>query len=100
MLTHEIEQGNCKICSFINEEVSNRIVSYRSIKKIIRKKANYEKNQDRFYKYITNFKFPEKHHTDILDDTETRKLRDICDCQTNLLKFHLLLSTTARPVLH
>lgn len=50
------------------------------------------------HKYI---KFPEKYHEDILDDTQTRKLKGIRDCQTKVLKFHLLLlSTTARQMLH
>lgn len=47
-----------------------------------------------------NLKFPEKYHTDIMDDAQTRNPKVICDCQTNVLKFHLLLRTTARHVLH
>lgn len=50
------------------------------------------------HKYL---KFPEKYHKDVLDDAQTRKLKGICDCQTKVLKFHLLLlSTTAGQVLH
>lgn len=114
MLTHEIEQANCKICSFLSGEVSSRIISHRSTKNKFKKKQEEEEKKENneklknifisinfnFKKMHKNSKFPEEYHTDVFDDTQTRKPRVICDCQTNVLKFPLLLwSTTARHVL-
>lgn len=46
----------------------------------------YISNCKRMHKYL---KFPAKYHKDILDDTQNRKLKGICDCQTKVVEFHL-----------
>jgi len=50
MLTHEKEQANCKICSFMFEEVSSRIISHSSLK--IKKKNNRKKTEKIFSQVV------------------------------------------------